>query len=442
MPFKSVFIAVVIGAAIIVAAMLLNAERPASDTAQPTARHVAATGKCAECHRIETSAIVRQFELSRHAEKGVTCLDCHHAVDGQESLDHRGFTIAKHLTSKNCGQCHATEVAQFTRSRHGAPAWGAVRGKLDFTAEQIAASEAVHPGAVDRPPNGLAIAEGEGVIAKGCGTCHSVGKPNADGSIGTCTHCHSRHNASVAVARQPETCGQCHMGPDHSQLEIYSESKHGILFKAQRAALNLSARPKSLTTADMAVPTCATCHMSGLEGLKVTHDVTERLSWYLFSAVSKKRPGYAQGQIAMKEVCTKCHTKGPIEQFYEEAEVVVEATNAKVKAVNDVMDALYAEGLLTDTPFDEPIEFAAFDTWHYYGRTAKHGAFMGGADFVQWHGNYELLLHAREIEAEAKALRAEHARATHDGSAPTDDEPEPAPDPETEPEPAPEPEVP
>ncbi len=32
-----------------------------------------------------------------------------------------------------------------------------------------------------------------------------------------------------------------------------------------------------------------------------------------------------------------------------------------------------------------------FDLWHYFGRTAKHGAYMGGADYVQWHGNYELI---------------------------------------------------
>ena len=56
------------------------------------------------------------------------------------------------------------------------------------------------------------------------------------------------------------------MGPDHSQIEIYNESKHGVLFAAQRARINLDADPKTLTTSDMPVPTCATCHMSGLEG--------------------------------------------------------------------------------------------------------------------------------------------------------------------------------
>jgi hypothetical protein len=35
---------------------------------------------------------------------------------------------------------------------------------------------------------------------------------------------------------------------------------------------------------------------------------------------------------------------------------------------------------------------------------------MGGADFVQWHGNYEILRLAREIEDEAKRLRSNRAR--------------------------------
>ena len=70
------------------------------------------------------------------------------------------------------------------------------------------------------------------------------------------------------------------------------------------------------------------------------------------------------------------------------------------------MKSLREEGLLTETAFDEPVEFLYFDLWHYYGRTAKHGAFMGGADFVQWHGNYELLLKMTELKKIAGELRA------------------------------------
>ncbi len=84
---------------------------------------------------------------------------------------------------------------------------------------------------------------------------------------------------------------------------------------------------------------------------------------------------------------------------------MVYSTNRKVQAALDLVKALREEGHLTPEPFDEPIEFLIFDLWHYYGRTAKHGAFMGGADFVQWHGNYELLLKMTELQAMGAELR-------------------------------------
>ncbi len=407
MTFRNVFIAVFIGTALIVAAMLINKARPIIETTQPTPEYVRASGKCAECHSRETSAIVHQFSMSAHARADITCYDCHSPQEGQEEYAHNGFTLAKELTALNCARCHSTEYEQFKKSRHGAPAWAAVKGEGAFTLEQIEFAEKYHAGAVKRPANKLAIAEGAGVLELGCETCHAIGKPNTDGSIGNCTQCHARHSTSIALARQPVTCGQCHMGPDHSQIEIYNESKHGVLYESQKSFLNLNAPPKNLTTRDMSVPTCATCHMSGLEGMNVTHDVTERLSWWLFAAISEKRPNYTMGQDAMKNICLKCHATTQVEKFYEEAEVVVHSTNEKVQEAIDLVAELRQEGLLTPEPFDEPIEFMAFDLWHYYGRTAKHGAFMGGADFVQWHGNYELLLHIVEMKQIASELRAE-----------------------------------
>lgn len=403
--FRAVFIAVVIAAAMIVAALIINSRRPRVETEGPTAANVRASGKCAECHSRETPAIVHEYEMSRHAAAGVNCLECHGVQPNQQAVNHRGFVIAKNLTAANCARCHATQYRQFLRSRHAAPAWAAITGPRDFTPDQIAFAEQYHPNGVNRPANAVAAlegaAEGPSSITSGCAKCHVVGKPNPDGSIGTCTNCHARHSASVVLARLPETCGQCHMGPDHSQIEIYHESKHGVLFNAQRASMNLAAPPKSLTTKDMPVPTCATCHMSGLEGQAVTHDTSERLSWYLFAEISQKRPGYIQAQANMKEICLKCHTKPRIDTFYAEAETVVGSTNTIIGQAKAVIDGMHASGKLTKQPFDEPAEFLYFNMWHYDGRTAKHGAFMGGADFVQWHGNYELALKLAELKKAA-----------------------------------------
>ena len=146
MTFKAVFISIFIGTSMIVAALVTNAKRPAGDTLGRTVDSVRATGKCAECHRQETSAIIHQFERSQHAKSNVNCLDCHRHLEGQEKLEHRGFTIAKHLTAKNCAECHSTEYNQFLKSRHAAPAWAAVHGDQHFTLEQISFAESFHSG--------------------------------------------------------------------------------------------------------------------------------------------------------------------------------------------------------------------------------------------------------------------------------------------------------
>jgi hypothetical protein len=410
MSFRSVFIAVVIGASLIVAAFLVNSYRPRAVTDKPSPDLVRASGKCAECHREQQFSIVHEYELSVHAQKDINCLECHQPAKGQKSKEHNGFVIAERLTAGNCRSCHEEIYQQFLRSRHAAPSWAAVYGDKDLSAEQVAFSEKFHPGSCKRPPSPLVGKEGAAAADNGCVKCHSVGKPNADGTIGTCTACHTRHTSSVAVARLPTTCGQCHMGPDHSQLEIYEESKHGVLFNAQKDLLNLSAPPGELKTRDMFIPTCATCHMSGLNGMRVTHDPSERLSYNLFAEVSDRRLNYEKGQAAMKSLCSNCHSKPVVERVYADSEKAVAATNDKVKAVRAVMDGLRKDGVLTGPPFEQPIDFAYFDLWHYYGRTVKHGAFMGGADFVQWHGNYPLLKGAAEIKAMAAELRKAHAK--------------------------------
>ncbi|QEH37066.1 Hydroxylamine oxidoreductase precursor [Aquisphaera giovannonii] len=414
MSFRGVFIAVVLSTALIVSAFVLQMKRPRIEVDRATPALVKASGKCADCHRHETSAIVHEFDMSKHNAAGVNCLDCHQPSKGQEPFDHKGFTITKKLSAANCIGCHPDQYRQYLESRHAAPSWAAVAGKEDFTAEQVAFAEKLHKGAVDRPPHELVKVEGMAAVNKGCRQCHDIGKPNkVDGTIGNCTACHARHVSSVALARLPETCGQCHMGPDHSQLEIYHESKHGVLFNAQRNRMNLDAPPSKLTTADMPVPTCATCHMSGLEGtetdkVRTTHNPSERLSYFLFAAVSDKRPHAEEGERNMRQVCTKCHTNPRILAFYKDAQRVVLSTNKIVNEAKAVVDGLRKDKLLTETPFDEAIEYVYFDLWHYGGRTAKHGAYMGGADFVQWHGYYEIVSKLAELKHQAEDIRKGH----------------------------------
>jgi len=149
--------------------------------------------------------------------------------------------------------------------------------------------------------------------------------------------------------------------------------------------------------------------MSGINGLKVTHNPSDRLSWYLAQPVSTRRPNYLQAEINMKQVCTQCHTQDLVDRVYTQADQVVASTNAKVLTAKAIVDGLRKDGTLTGPPFSHPIDFTYFNLWHYDGRTSKHGAFMGGADFVQWHGNYELFAKTVELQHEADEMRREHA---------------------------------
>ncbi len=409
MSFRSIFIAITIAFALILSALLINRARPRIETQQPTADFVRASGKCAECHARTQYSVVHEYEMSAHARKGVNCLDCHQPAEGQKKMDHHGFVISTHLTAGNCRSCHEGIYQEFLRSRHAAPSWGAVYGEKGLTPQQVDFSEQYQPGGTRRPSHPFVTLEGGSAMTSGCEQCHSVGKPNEDGTIGTCTACHSRHTSSIELSRRPSTCAQCHMGPDHSQIEIYDESKHGVMFAAQEHLLNLAAPPRQLTTRDMFVPTCATCHMSGINGLKVTHNPSDRLSWYLANAVSEKRANYLQAQVAMKQVCSQCHTQTLIDRVYSQAEQVVANTNTRVQNAKQIVDGLRKDGLLTGPPFSNKIDFTYFDLWHYDGRTSKHAAFMGGADFVQWHGNYPMLQKTVELQAAAAELRRQHA---------------------------------
>ena len=112
----------------------------------------------------------------------------------------------------------------------------------------------------------------------------------------------------------------------------------------------------------------------------------------------------------MKQVCEQCHTASTIDNVYTRAEQVVLTTNGKVQHAQDIVNGLRADGSLTGPPFSSPMDFLYFDLWHYDGRTSKHAAFMGGADFVQWHGNYPMLEKTVELEHMAAELRRQHGQ--------------------------------
>ena len=54
------------------------------------------------------------------------------------------------------------------------------------------------------------------------------------------------------------------------------------------------------------------------------------------------------------------------------------------------MKLMKKEGLLTNTKFDDELEWTWFYLWHHEGRRARHGAAMQAPDYVQWEGFYEM----------------------------------------------------
>lgn len=377
---------------------------------------VSLADKCSTCHKRVSPDIVNQFARSTMARSGVKCVDCH-VVDRDNPMgkDHEGFFITVEPTPKQCGKCHPAETRQFDHSRHGAPAWVALNGFADFSAEQQKFVNENIPEA-NRGPNGILTAtrnslfdiEGPMVTPLACQSCHSIGKPNADGSIGNCNKCHLRHEFSLGQVRKPEICGQCHLGPDHPHVEIYEESAHGVMYATQGETWNWEQKPGRLTTTDMPAPTCATCHMSGFGTQGTTHDVGERLSKFLFAAITTNRPNFVGGREAMKSICSNCHSPKFVDDLYAKADSVTAFVNIKVKEASDIINGLINDGVITAEPFATQISFDAFDLWHYYGRTAKFGAYMQGPDFVQWHGIYPMLNQLNKVKEDAARLRKEH----------------------------------
>src|SRR3990170_2637482 len=192
---------------------------------------------CVECHQKVTPGIVSDWQLSKHGQARIQCSTCH----GDQHQSVQDVANAQIPTADTCAMCHATQVQQFKSGKH-ALSWASMKAM---------------PTAHWQP---MALMEG----MKGCGGCHKVGlkteaeikelkKTGPGFGVASCDACHTRHTFSVVEARQPQACQTCHMGFDHPQWEMYSGSKHGV-----RALL----KQTGTLPADVAAPTCQTCHMS------------------------------------------------------------------------------------------------------------------------------------------------------------------------------------
>ena len=91
--------------------------------------------------------------------------------------------------------------------------------------------------------------------------------------------------------------------------------------------------------------TCAICHMSGFGEAGTTHDVGERLTWYLFAPVSERRPAWESNAVRMQKVCLECHNENFIENFYTDGDAATEQVNAWVRESQAIQAVPYALSL-------------------------------------------------------------------------------------------------
>ncbi len=392
---------------------------------------------CAECHKKESAAIYQQWGSSKHYRANVGCYECHMALPTDaDAFDHQGQKISIIVTPKDCGRCHEAEVGEFNSSHHAKA--GRILGSLDNVLAEIV--EGNHGFKTPGFPGGTSAA-----AVNGCWQCHGtevkvlpggkldpatwpntgIGRINPDGSEGSCAACHARHDFSAAQARTPDTCGKCHMGPDHPQIEIYNESKHGIAYRANLDKMNLNSAKWIVGEDYSAAPTCATCHMSATKNQRVTHDVGLRISWNNRPEISV-RPEVSDAKLGlptqsikwetrrknMVDVCLNCHNQNFTDSFYLQYDGLIELYHEKFARPGL---ALYqaAKPLLSAAPFSNRIDFTWFEIWHHEGRRARHGASMMGPDYTHWHGTYEVAKNFySEYVPELRELIAHHQNAT------------------------------
>jgi hypothetical protein len=372
---------------------------------------------CVTCHKEKSASIYAQWGSSKHFRANVGCFECHMANENDpDAQRHYDQWISVIATPKDCARCHEREVAEFAGSHHAKG--GRILGSLDNTLAEVV--EGNRGFKTPSFPHGVSAAA---VI--GCWQCHGtevkvlpggkldpatwpntgIGRLNPDGSEGACSACHGRHEFSAAQARTPDTCGKCHMGPDHPQIEIFNESKHGIAYYANVQHMNLDNEKWIVGEDYTAAPTCATCHMSATKTLPVTHDVGLRISWNNRPEISI-RPEVSDAKLGlpgkdvpwttrranMVNVCLSCHNQNFIDAFYLQYDGLIDLYHEKFAKPGM---ALYeaATPLLRKPKFSSKIDFAWYEIWHHEGRRARHGVSMMGPDYTHWHGTYEVAKH-------------------------------------------------
>ncbi|MBW2185201.1 MAG: cytochrome C [Deltaproteobacteria bacterium] len=401
---------------------------------------------CVECHTKVSPGQVQDWQSSKHSGEDVTCSTCH--GEGHQNAD--DVQNAQLPDEALCAECHEEQFTSFSHGKHnfGWTSLNAIPGT------HYAPDELIEGG-------------------RGCGGCHNMGiKTEAQKAeqlakgyhyqTNSCDECHTRHSFSRKEANNPKACQQCHMGYDHPQWEMWSSSKHGTRYFAQKAG--------DLPEGAVA-PTCQTCHLPDgthenhtawgflgvrlplpedpqaaadrvviLKALGVLHPETGAPTAILDAVksvdmVRLDQVSWQKERDKMLATCSQCHAPSYAKEQLDMGDAILTKADRLMAEAIETVAALYKEGIITKPegyPYNYPFILAMMHTnganWdenfdgysaidqilfqmYFKHRMRAYQAFFHvNPDYAYWYGWSMMVQDLGEIKHMAKAMRADHQK--------------------------------
>jgi len=383
--------------------------------------HAAAAGTdCVGCHEKVSPGIVKDFATSAMSDS-LSCATCH----GEDHTGNGDADKAKLPTPETCKGCHKEKYDQYAAGKHA----------LGWVAMSAMPTNSLQP----HP-----YIEG----LKGCGGCHKVGLRGEDTRAYyrygmACDSCHTRHRFSVEEAQRPEACRTCHMGFDHPQWEMWSSSKHGVIYQTEGDTGR--------------APKCQTCHMpdgdhnvmtswgflavrlpeadeewmgyratilKALQVLDPEGNPTPRLEVVKAGKLARLTAEEWQAERdKMIGICSQCHSGTFARENLKNADAMIKEADRLMAEAIEIVAALYGDGIITPpegkaaypdllTFYDAstPIEQELYVMFLEHRMRAFQGAFHMNPDYVTWYGFAEMKKDLVFIRSEAERMRGEEKK--------------------------------
>lgn len=446
------------------------------------------TEMCLECHGYMNPGIVSAWKQSPHAKItpaealkksklkrlvsaesipdelsniSVGCAECHllNPDTHKDTFDHNDYMVHSVVTPADCAVCHPVETVQYSKNlmsqaygnlQHN-PVYRSLVDSINGVHSYSNMKITLEKSDVETDADSCFYCHGTEIKIEGTRTIetddgemtfpvlsgwpnHGVGRINPDGTKGSCSACHTRHSFSIETARKPQTCSECHKGPDVPAYGVYSVSKHGNIYSSMGSKWDFKSVPWTVGK-DFASPTCATCHASLLvseEGDVIserTHGMSDRLPWRIFgliyahahpkspdTTIIKNSAGLPlptdltgesatdylidkeeqdKRQNTMQQVCLSCHSLSWVDGHFKRLDKSLKTTNemtlTATRILSDAWEHGFAKGLAqNDSIFNESIEKKWIEQWLFYANSTRFASAMSGSDYGafengRWH---------------------------------------------------------